>query len=43
LHRAWADWPPLRKLVAAYLGHKPGKPSKNIHELLGMFPNGIIR
>lgn len=44
LHRAWRDWPPLRKVVAAYLGHKPkDKPSKNLHELLAMFPNGTIR
>jgi len=43
LHRAWLDWPPLRKIVAAYLGHKPKKTSKNLHELLGMFPSGIIR
>jgi len=44
LHRAWRDWPSLRKLVAAYLGHKPqAKPSKNFHELLALFPNGTIR
>ncbi|MGB6538608.1 MAG: hypothetical protein WBF58_21915, partial [Xanthobacteraceae bacterium] len=44
LHRAWQDWPPLRKVVAAYLGHKPKqKSSKNFHELLAMFPSGTIR
>ena len=44
LNRAWEDWPPLRKVAAAYLGHKPKeKPSKNFHELLAMFPGGVIR
>jgi len=44
LHRAWQDWPPLRKVVAAYLGHKPKqKSSKNFHQLLAMFPSGTIR
>jgi hypothetical protein len=43
LHRAWADSPPLRKMVAAYLGYKPGaKASKNYRELLAMFPSGKI-
>ena len=37
------DCPPLRKLLAAYLGHKPRpRSSKNYHELLAMFPNGRI-
>ncbi len=44
LHRAWADAPPLRKMVAAYLGHKPpAKASKNYRELLAMFPGGTIK
>jgi hypothetical protein len=44
LHRAWADAPPLRRLLAASLGYKP-KPraSKNYHELLAMFPGGLIK
>jgi len=43
LGRAWADCPPLRRLLAAYLGHKPRpRPSKNYHELLAMFPSGMI-
>jgi hypothetical protein len=44
LQRAWADWPPLRKVFAASLGHAPKPPaSKNYHELLAMFPGGAIR
>ncbi len=44
LHRAWAECPPLRRMVAGYLGFKPrAKPSKSYHELLAMFPNGTIR
>lgn len=44
LHRAWADCPPLRRMFAAYLGHKPpAKPSKNYHDLLAMFPTGTIK
>jgi hypothetical protein len=44
LHRAWADAPPLRKMIAAYLGHKPrARVSQNYRELLAMFPNGTIR
>jgi hypothetical protein len=44
LHRAWADAPPLRKMVAAYFGIKPrAKASKNYRELLAMFPGGAIR
>jgi hypothetical protein len=44
LHRAWADCPPLRRLFAAYLGHKPpAKPSKNYRDLLAMFPTGTIK
>lgn len=44
LHRAWADWPPLRKFAAAYFGHKPkAKPSRDYASLLGMFPGGVIK
>jgi hypothetical protein len=44
LHRAWAEAPPLRRMIATYLGHRPrAKPSKNYHELLAMFPGGAIR
>jgi hypothetical protein len=44
LHRAWADCPPLRKMVAALLGLKPrAKASRDYRELLAMFPNGTIR
>ena len=44
LHRAWSDFPPLRRLAAAYLGHKPRpRASMNYQELLAMFPNGAIR
>jgi hypothetical protein len=43
LYRAWAECPPLRRLFAAWLGHRPpSKPSKNYNELLGMFPSGRI-
>ena len=44
LHRAWAETPPLRRLMAASLGYKPKpRPSKNYHELLALFPGGAIR
>ncbi len=48
LQRAWAEWPPLRKFVAAALGYKPKPPPKRIdentaRELLGMFAGGVIR
>ena len=44
LHRAWADYPPLRKTVAAYLGFTPrAQASRNYADLLTMFPNGAIR
>jgi hypothetical protein len=44
LHRAWADAPPLRRTVAAYLGHKPrAKASRDYRELLAMFPHGAIK
>jgi hypothetical protein len=44
LHRAWADFPPLRRLAAAAFGHKPpSRPSKNYQALIAMFPNGVIR
>lgn len=44
LRRAWADAPPLRRLLAAFVGHRPRpRPSKDYRELLGMFPGGLIR
>lgn len=44
LHRVWADYPPLRRLAAAALGHKPrSRASKNYQALIAMFPGGIIR
>jgi hypothetical protein len=44
LRQAWAESPPLRRLFAAYLGYKPRpRPSKNYHELLAMFPGGLIK
>jgi hypothetical protein len=44
LHRAWSDWPSLRKLAAAYLGRKPReKPSKDYRALLALFPSGAIK
>lgn len=44
LHRAWEEWPPLRRVIGAALGHVPnGRASRNYHELLAMFPGGAIR
>jgi hypothetical protein len=44
LRRAWAECPPARRLLAAYLGYKPKpRPSNNYHDLLAMFPGGTIR
>ena len=44
LRHAWAECPPLRRLLAAYLGYRPAsKPSKNYQELLAMFPGGRIQ
>jgi hypothetical protein len=44
LHRAWADFPPLRRLAAAALGHKPqSRRSKNFSALVAMFPGGAIK
>ena len=44
MHRAWADAPPLRKVVAAYFGYKPRRrASKDYRELLAMFPGGTIK
>jgi hypothetical protein len=44
LHRVWADAPPLRKMVAAYLGHKPrARASRDYSGLLAMFPGGKIK
>ena len=44
LRRAWADCPPLRRIVAAYFGIKPRvRSSRNYRELLGLFPGGAIK
>jgi hypothetical protein len=44
LHRAWADFPPLRRLAAAALGHKPqARASRDYHALIAMFPGGTIK
>lgn len=44
LRRAWADAPPLRKMVAAYLGYKPSaRASRDYGALLTMFPGGTIK
>ncbi len=44
LRGAWAECPPLRRLLAAWLGFKPKpRPSKNFNELLAMFPGGAIK
>ncbi|MFZ0606851.1 MAG: hypothetical protein WBD53_04105 [Xanthobacteraceae bacterium] len=44
LHRVWADAPPLRKAVAAYLGYKPrARASRDYSALLSMFPGGRIK
>jgi len=44
LFEAWEDCPPLRRMIAAFMGIKPKeKPSKNFAELLAMFPGGIIK
>lgn len=44
LQRAWADWPPLRKFMAAYHGHKPKPPpSTDYGSLLGLFPSGALK
>ena len=44
LHRAWADFPPLRRLAATALGLKPrARASKNFSTLIGMFPSGTIK
>ncbi len=42
LQRAWEDWPPLRKTVAAFFGHEP-KERGNLADLLNLFPDGTIR
>ena len=43
LQRAWADAPPVRKMVAAYLGYKPrSRASRDYDALLAMFPGGKI-
>lgn len=44
LRAAWAECPPLRRLLAATLGYKPRlRPSRDYHELIAMFPGGAIR
>jgi hypothetical protein len=44
LNRAWADFPPLRRLAAAALGHKPrSRASREYHALIAMFPGGTIK
>jgi hypothetical protein len=44
LRGAWSECPPLRRLLAAFLGYRPrSRPSNNYHELLAMFPSGAIR
>jgi len=44
LHRVWADAPPPRRLVAAYLGYKPrARASRDYGDLLAMFPGGAIK
>jgi hypothetical protein len=44
LRRTWAECPPLRRLLAAFLGYKPPpRASRNYHELLAMFPGGLIK
>lgn len=42
LHAEWKNYPPLRMMVAAALGHKPPERG-NIADLLQMFPGGTIR
>ena len=42
VHRSWKEAPPLRRMVAAFAGHKPPKPA-DLSELLAMFPTGEIR
>lgn len=40
----WDDRPPLRMLVAQFMGVKPKeKPSKDYSELIALFPGGQIR
>jgi hypothetical protein len=44
LQQAWADCPPLRRMIAGYLGIRPrSRPSKNYNELVAMFPGGAIK
>jgi hypothetical protein len=44
LQRVWAECPPLRRMVGAYLGFRPRRaPSRNYHELVAMFPGGMIK
>jgi hypothetical protein len=44
LHRAWTDFPPLRRIVAGALGHKPrSRASRDYQALIAMFPHGAIK
>jgi hypothetical protein len=44
LRSAWAECPPLRRLLAVHLGYKPRpRASTDYHELVAMFPGGAIR
>ncbi len=41
LHEAWADCPPVRRMLAAFFGIKPkDRREGDLAELLAMFPNG---
>ncbi len=42
LRQSWEDYPPVRMLLAAMIGHKP-KQRGNIADLLEMFPDGVIK
>lgn len=42
LRRSFEDYPPLRKIAAAFIGHKRPKRSNDLNELLTMFPSGKI-
>jgi hypothetical protein len=46
LRRAWADCPPQRRMVAAYLGIKPAQSNQsrnNLEELAAMFPGTVTK
>jgi hypothetical protein len=42
LTHSFEDYPPLRKIAAALIGHKRPKRSNDLNELLAMFPDGKI-